>query len=193
VRNTDDGRKKLRRWERERDVRFLTFSTFRRRPVMLDSIKDFFASELARARRDFGMELFAWVIMPEHVHLLMRASGAPWATIAKSIKTETSKCGLGTLRRVGSEWLEELERGDDNRPRFWQHGGGFDRNCRNNAEVTKAIRYIHLNPVERGLVEKPEDWKWSSVRWWMGMREGEIECDPLPGDPRAWAEWKGFV
>lgn len=137
---TGDNRKQLRRWERERDIRFLTFSTFRRRPVMLESIKDFFASELARARRDFGMELFAWVIMPEHVHLLVRASGASWAAIAMSIKTETSKFGLGTLRRVGSEWLGELERGEDVRPRFWQHGGGFDRNCRNSAEVTKAIK-----------------------------------------------------
>ncbi|MDX2119057.1 MAG: transposase [Planctomycetota bacterium] len=184
-------RKELRRWERSWDVRFLTFSTYQRQPIMVEVVKDFFAAELARARDAFGMELYAWVVMPEHVHLLIRASRSPWSVIARSIKTQTSKFAIA--QRTQSSCGNDLPTTADGKPRFWQHGGGFDRNVRNHTEFTKAIRYIHRNPVERGLVTTPEDWKWSSVRWWMGLRAREIVCDPPPGDPVGWSRWKGYV
>jgi putative transposase len=79
------------------------------------------------------------------------------------------------------------------RPRFWQKGGGFDRNVRNDSELMGEIRYIHRNPVTRGLVAAPELWPWSSVRWWMGQRDNELPCDPPPGRPESWAGWKGFM
>jgi hypothetical protein len=79
------------------------------------------------------------------------------------------------------------------RPRFWQKGGGFDRNVRSEAEFAREVRYIHRNPVERGLVKTPPEWPWSSVRWWMGLREGEVECDPPAGPPGSWDRWKGFM
>jgi hypothetical protein len=81
----------------------------------------------------------------------------------------------------------------DGAVRFWQKGGGFDRNVRDMEEFCREVRYVHRNPVTRGLVERPEDWKWSSVRWWMGMREGEVERDPPPGDPKPWERWLGYV
>jgi putative transposase len=82
------------------------------------------------------------------------------------------------------------------RARFWQKGGGFDRNAATSTSFgalkASRVRYIHRNPVERGLAERPEDWRWSSVRWWMGRRDGEFPCDPPPGDPAMWAGWEGF-
>ncbi len=78
------------------------------------------------------------------------------------------------------------------RARFWQHGGGFDRAQRDMDEFVRTVKYIHRNPVERGLVTRPEDWRWSSLRWWMGRREGEAECDPPPGLPGMW-ERSGFA
>ena len=45
--------------------------------------------------------------------------------------------------------------------RFWQKGGGFDRNVRDDAEFSREVRYVHHNPVERALVTRPEDWTWS--------------------------------
>ena len=96
-------------------------------------------------------------------------------------------------------WLEldapivDRIRTTSGRLRFWQKGGGFDRNVRNLGEFRREVRYIHRNPVKRGLVERPEDWKWSSVRWWMDRREGELECDRPPGDPRIWELWKGYA
>lgn len=64
---------------------------------------------------------------------------------------------------------------------------------RDEREFCKAVRHIHRNPLEHGLVERPEDWRWSSVRWWMGRRDGECPCDPPPGDPAMWAAWEGFM
>ncbi len=139
------------------------------------------------------MRLFAWVIMPEHVHLLVRpADGTSLGPVLRGLKMSVSK-------RVIPRWVERrvpiLDRiGDAHaRPRFWQKGGGFDRVVRSNDEFCREVHYIHRNPVERGLVDRPEDWRWSSVRWWMGSTEGEVECDPPPGRHETWKNWKGFM
>jgi putative transposase len=50
--------------------------------------------------------------------------------------------------------------------RFWQRGGGYDRNIRTVKEMHEKIAYIHANPVRRGLVERVADWPWSSWRAW---------------------------
>ncbi|MCC6662076.1 MAG: transposase [Phycisphaerales bacterium] len=176
-------RKQLRRQESPRPGRFITFSTYRRAPLLVHpGVAADLAARLHSARSVHGLRVYAWVIMPEHVHLLVRASGAPWSVVARAVKTQVARQGLAAIRDAG--------RAAD---RFWQHGGGFDRNVRDMTEFTKAVRYIHRNPVERGLATRPQDWQWSSVRWWMGLREGEFECDPPPGDPEAWKRWKGFV
>ena len=64
------------------------------------------------------------------------------------------------------------------RLRFWQAGGGYDRNIRDEEEMLEKARYIHANPVRRGLVDSPADWKWSSARWYEGVRDGELVIDP---------------
>lgn len=189
-------RKRLRRRESvERpECRFLTFSCFRRRALFGDSPNDevqgVFIRALAAARRRHGFSLFAWVVMPEHVHLLLRPrAGQVWATLGSSIKNISAKRGLAVLRSRRDAVLEGV-RADDGTERFWQTGGGFDRTCRDDAEFCDAVRYIHRNPVERGLVTRPEDWRSSSVRWWMGERGGEVECDDPP--MRGWEEWEGY-
>jgi putative transposase len=62
--------------------------------------------------------------------------------------------------------------------RFWQAGGGYDRNVVEQRTLLKVIEYMHLNPVRRGLVELPEDWEWSSARWYAGIRPVPLEIDP---------------
>jgi len=152
-----------------------------------------FLDSLAAARHRFGFELFAWVIMPEHVHLLLRPrAGAPLDRSLLAIKLSVAKRVLGRWVELEAPILSSITTQDGHR-RYWQAGGGFDRNVRNESEFCREVRYIHRNPVARGLVESPEHWPWSSVRWWMGDREGELPCDPPPGDPRSWVAWKGFM
>jgi hypothetical protein len=55
------------------------------------------------------------------------------------------------------------------RHRFWQPGGGYDRNFHSSGALRAGIDYFHANPVRRGLVAKAEDWEWSSARWYAGL------------------------
>ena len=186
-------RKRMRRWEGTASARFVTFSCYRRLPLLgTDTIRDLFADRLAATRQQHGLQLFAWVVMPEHAHLLVRPMpGTSLADALRSLKTSVAKRAIARWRELGAPILEQLRIEGDS-VAFWQRGGGFDRNVRDMTELCREVRYIHLNPVERGLVKAPEDWKWSSVRWWMGARDDEIECDPSPGDPRSWERWQGF-
>ena len=61
--------------------------------------------------------------------------------------------------------------------RFWQRGGGYDRNLFEPATVYTEIEYIHNNPVRRGLCAKPEDWYWSSAADYAGVRVGPLTLD----------------
>jgi len=175
-------RKRLRRREGFGDVRFITFSCYRRLPLLGNPrIRDVFASRLGAVHDVGGFELFAWVVMPEHVHLLLRPQDdAAWSGIASALKNSVARRVLHRWRALDAPILAKI-RTDDGRCRFWQRGGGFDRNVRDMAEFTKAVKYIHRNPVERGLVRQPSDWNWSSVRWWMGERDGGGEMRPAAG------------
>jgi putative transposase len=61
--------------------------------------------------------------------------------------------------------------------RFWQRGGRYDRNLRSVKDIYEKINYIHNNPVRRGLVEKPEDWPWSSSKAWLEGTHNPIRLD----------------
>jgi putative transposase len=63
------------------------------------------------------------------------------------------------------------------RQRFWQRGGGYDRNITSTEALPAVIEYIHANPVRRGLVARAEDWEWSSARWYAGLRPVKLEMD----------------
>jgi putative transposase len=75
----------------------------------------------------------------------------------------------------GLRWLATGRR--DKPYQFWQDGGGYDRNIRNSRAMRDVFTYIHNNPVERGLVIRPEDWEWSSARDWAGLGGGTIPID----------------
>jgi putative transposase len=166
----------------------MTFACYQRlRLLRHPSIMSLFVETLMRARNRMGFKLYACVVMPEHVHLIFRpAPGSTWAAIGASIKTSVARQVVGRWRELDAPILSRLrtERGEI---RFWQRGGGFDRNIRDREELAREIGYTHRNPVRRGLV------KWSTVHWWMGERGGVLLCDLPPGDAKAWIAWKGYV
>ena len=63
--------------------------------------------------------------------------------------------------------------------RFWQTGGGFDHNIWNEHPLHEVIRYIHHNPVRRGLVADARKWEWSSATFWEGDSGVRLKMDPL--------------
>ena len=170
-------RKLLRRWEGTRDVRFLTFSCYGRLPLLSnDGIKQLFVERLTLAKRRHSFRLLAWVLMPEHVHLLI----LPDATVAPILREIKRSVAEVVLRRWKELHAPVLNHVTDKRGRrhFWQAGGGYDRNVRSDAEVDRDINYIHDNPCRRGLVRRPRDYAWSSARWYEGL-DCVLPCDRL--------------
>jgi putative transposase len=185
-------RKRMRRREVPGQTRFVTFSCQHRLPLFSNGrIARLLVEALARARMQ-GLLLFAWVIMPEHVHILCRPPrGVVLGQLLRCVKMSVSKQALTRWQELQAPILGRIVDATGH-PRFWLKGGGFDRNVRDEAEFSRYVRYIHRNPVERGLVARPEEWRWSSVRWWIGERDGELACDPAPGRPGHWDQWTGF-
>ncbi|MBS0189550.1 MAG: transposase [Phycisphaerales bacterium] len=183
-------RKQLHR--REGGIRFVTFSCQRRLPLLSKAgSRNVFVESLYAARAKFGFPLYAWVVMPEHVHLMMMATEeAPLPRILQFIKQSAAQQILGRWKEMNAPILGKLI-SYTGRPRFWQAGGGFDRNVRTLEELLHEIRYIHRNPVERELCFLTESWEWSSVHWWM-KKSGALPCEYPPFHEQAFANWKGF-
>jgi putative transposase len=175
-------RKNMRRRESAGNSRFITFSCQRRLPLFKNpAIAQVFQDSLARAHQRLGFRLCAWVIMPEHIHLLvLPPDDMPLDRVLLWIKLSTAQRVIKRWRELDAPILARITR-DDGRPRFWQKGGGFDRNVRDLAEFQRHVKYIHQNPVERGLVERPEAWRFSSVRWWMGTARGRTSLRSAAG------------
>lgn len=173
-------RKRLVRREHMFGARYLTCSCYRRQPFFEDDwIKQEFVDALVRAHRRHGFGLIAWVIMPEHIHLLLipRLPESPVSTVLHMLKSSHSRRVLGRWKKQRSPRLREAQ-ASAGEERFWQAGGGYDRNPDEWDGLASIVRYIHRNPVARGLVEKPGDWPWSSVHWYL-KRPSPIELvDP---------------
>ena len=111
--------------------------------------------EIARIVRDSLMKyngeryrLHAWVVMPNHVHLLLKANtGQTLERIIHSIKSYTASEANKLLNRKGSFWMREV----------------FDRYIRDEDHFRRAVRYIENNPVKAGLCREPGDWEFSSA------------------------------
>lgn len=97
--------------------------------------------------------------MPEHVHLLIsEPKRHKLATMLNVLKAETAKHLKG------------------DRKQFWQTRY-YDFNVITQPKFIEKLRYMHRNPVERGLVSKPEDWLWSRYRHWLSGEEGIVEIE----------------
>jgi putative transposase len=136
----------------------------------------------ARAKHDF--DLWAYVFMPEHVHIVVhpRQREYDMGSILRAIKEPVGRRASSHLARHATEWLEKVivTRGRRIERRFWQAGGGFDRNVTEAQTLLLMMDYIHLNPVRRGLVERPVQWKWSSAAWFEGHPSNDLSPDRLP-------------
>lgn len=149
-------------------ARFITFSCERQLPLLGSAaIRDFVRDKLALCHHQHQFRLLAWVLMPEHVHLLIVPGTIPPTKFLISLKTKISMGVLGRWKETEAPILTNLKRTNGSH-RFWLTGGGFDRNIRDRKELIETILYINQNPVKRGLVLRPIDWEWSSAAAYHG-------------------------
>ncbi|HEU5340306.1 REP-associated tyrosine transposase [Edaphobacter sp.] len=151
---------RLKRYQAEGHDHFITFSCYRRLPYLNDNrARIVFEETLEKLRQRHQFFLFGYVLMPEHVHLLLTEPKVQsLATTLSVLKGETSKILKGK------------------RPQFWQTRY-YDFNVLTQKKHVEKLRYLHRNPVERGLVEKPEDWPWSSFRHHLTGEQGRVEIE----------------
>ncbi len=116
-----------------------------------------------RDRMRFG--LHGYVIMPDHVHLLLTPrQPATVSDIMRNFKSYTSKEIQGVLGRRGPVWQHRF----------------YDRVIRSEDQVRTALDYVHLNPVRAGLVQSAADYEFSSYRFWE-EGDGPLQLDSLDG------------
>jgi len=171
---------------------FLTFSCYRRQQLLTDdTLCRHLLSCWDDARRKGNFAIWAYVIMPEHVHLLIWPRYAEYkiATILRFLKAPFTHWVVGYWSSAAQEKLEQIRvhRGARYVHRFWQEGGGYDRNLYKWESIARAIEYIEANPVRRGLVAEPSSWRWSSARSRLGDNDTQLAVDPIdvPGSGEA--------
>ena len=164
-------------------VHFLTFSCYHKHHLLTsDRVRTWLAQSIDSARAKHGFSLWAYVFMPNHVHLIIRPNRDDYSIskMLRDIKEPTSQTYMAYLRKNAPWELEMLKARQGKRAvyRMWQAGGGFDRNLIELDEIEEKVNYVELNPVRRGYVERPTDWVWSSAR-----ARADEQAVPLTVDP----------
>jgi putative transposase len=151
----------LKRFQQSRQLHFLTFSCYHRQPKFGTSTsRATFESALEQVRQKYDLRVYGYVVMPEHVHMLVNEPGrGTLAQVMQSLKQSVA-------RRLA------LRAPDP----FWQ-ARYYDFNVWGERKFVEKLRYIHRNPVSRGLVARPEDWAWSSFRHYRTGEPGPVQVE----------------
>jgi putative transposase len=149
---------RLKRYQLTGDFHFLTFSCYNRLPYIGSAAsRNLFERALEEIRKRYVFHIFGYVVMPEHVHLLVsEPKRTTLARAMQALKTSVSK--------------------QSKQKPFWQVRY-YDFNVFTSAKRREKLRYMHRNPVTRGLVAHPEDWKWSSFRHYLTGEPGVVQIE----------------
>lgn len=172
--------KGLKRYYGRGDLHFLTFSCYRRLPLLgTMRARNLFVQTLGKIRERYKFLLVGYVVMPNHVHLLIsETSKATPSVILKVLKQRVSRDLRGSRRRAPAGQLcFAFARGDRGLPRFWQPRF-YDFNVWSEEKVREKLDYMHANPVIRKLVDHPKEWPWSSWSFYAKGKVGLVPIDP---------------
>jgi putative transposase len=180
MRIDDVYRKKCKRLNFTGQAHELTFSCYQNQNFLKSPrICWFLIDAINTARQKHDFSLWAYVFMPNHVHLIIFPRKSPYsiAAILRSIKQSVSRRAINYLFENNPAGLRKLATGQSHPPyRFWQAGGGYDRNIVAVDTLVTAIQYIHNNPVRKSLVAIADDWLYSSIRDW-NNQTGPLSVD----------------
>lgn len=149
----------LERRQKEGDLHFVTFSCYHRFGYLeTPAVRDLFEEALARMSHCYEFDVIGYVVMPEHAHLLLTEPRKDLlAGALQALK-------LSVAKRAGQ------------RP-FWQ-SRYYDFNVFTEAKRFEKLHYMHANPAKRGLVVNPEEWLWSSYRYYQTGQQGRVKIGP---------------
>ena len=156
------------------NLHFITSSCYRRVRLFASAhSREVFLEIFERVRRRYDFLVIGFVVMPEHIHLLI--SEPTWKTVAVVMQVLKKRVADRLLpkrkpSRQRELWASALRR------HFWQPRY-YDFNVYSDRKVTEKLRYMHWNPVRRGLVAAPELWRWSSYRTFANPKEGIVKLN----------------
>jgi putative transposase len=148
---------------------FITAVAKNRLPLFQkEIIKELTCTAIDEARTSCGFLLFAYVIMPDHVHLLTDAPRKPSEVlqyikgivghrVIEYLKSQNYESSLQKLRH--ESWKR------NHRYSLWQHDSDVF-SVTSESKFMEKVHSIHSNPVRAGLVKRADDYRWSSARWW---------------------------
>lgn len=153
----------LRRYHESGQAHFITFSCYRRQKMFTCAAAcELFVATLEKMRLRFALSVYGFVVMPEHVHLLVSEPGlSTLASAMHFLKLSFSKAVRPLLVCEGPFWQKRY----------------YDLNVRNYRQFTEKLRYIHRNPVRRELCARPDEWPWSSFRHYAERKRLEVEIE----------------
>ena len=157
-------------------LHFITCSCFHRLPFLKSArARDRVLEILQQTRRRYRFVVVGYVVMPEHIHLLLSEPevGSP-STVMQVLKQRTARALLPRRRRRDPRQGELF--GEEPRRAFWQTRF-YDFNLWSTKKRVEKLRYMHRNPVKRGLVESPEQWRWSSYRSYLLGEPGLVQVN----------------
>lgn len=160
------------------DLHFITFCCYQRRPLLASvRARNLAVKILGEVRARYRFALLGYVIMPEHVHLLISESGSvPPARIIQVFKQRLSRRMRGKKRAPKGQLALQFRSQEISLRRFWQRRY-YDFNVYSRPKVLEKLHYMHANPVRGRLVKHPGDWPWSS--WSFYYRDqGLVAIDP---------------
>ena len=160
----------LKRYQQTGESHFITFSCFHRQPGLRRApARDLFVKVLEETRAKFCFVVIGYVVMPEHVHLLISEPELGSLALA-----------LQMLKQNSSRELRGAQTFDPQPGvHFWQRRY-YDFNLRTEKKRIEKLKYMHRNPVKRGLVARPEDWRWSSYRAYAFAEQGMVNLNQWP-------------
>jgi putative transposase len=174
-------RNPLRRHYGQGDLHFVTFSCYRRRPYLgTIRARNCFVQVLKETRKRFGFQLLGYVVMPEHVHLLI---GEPKRSnpskVLQVLKQKVSRrLRLNGKKRAANQLALPFREDFEEAEHFWQRRF-YDFNVWSEKKLKEKLNYMHANPVQRKLVKHPKEWPWSSWSHYANGERGLIAIDLL--------------
>ncbi len=130
--------------------------------------RELLLKQIEQARLKYRFKLLAYVLMPEHVHLVMwPPDGMKMGRVIGEIKSKMAR-----------EYFALTMPSTKGKKVFWQKRC-YDHNCRTADTIREKIEYCHKNPVKRGLVAGPGEYVFSSFNWYRGEREVPLLMDEV--------------
>jgi putative transposase len=171
----------LKRYYGKGDLHFITFSCYRKLAFLgTKRARDVFVRELAKVRSRYEFRLVGYVVMPNHVHLLLSEpeKGTPSKVLQVLKQCVSRRMRKREKRGVNGQIEFAFGESDEELRAFWQPRF-YDFNVYKEGKVKEKLNYMHANPVVRGLVKHPKDWPWSSWSSYMKGERGLIGIDPV--------------